>query len=229
MIPSAIRCTTLPIDSRFCVLAPGERVNEIADACRSAALGFAWGTHHPHAFGRRELARWLAGPYARAVASTRQHRPSGTLRIVAPRPLEEATIEALVRTARAETLRFLRSAWSWTYDGAAARAAIDEGLVVGIADEESNLGYGAIDRPGMRLVDRVCSLFVADYLTRPADYAAFAICLGCEGATFDGGLYHEACARPRLRTVLRRRAVRELVLPEPMDRDEVDELAQPRW
>jgi hypothetical protein len=54
---------------------------------------------------------------------------------------------------------------------------------------------------------------VADYLTRPGDYAAFAVCEDCDGATFDGGLYHEDCMRPRSRTVLRHRAVHELVLP----------------
>ena len=67
----------------------------------------------------------------------------------------------------------------------------------------------------MRLVDRVRSLFFADYLTRPGDYAAFAVCEDCEGATFDGALYHVGCTRPRTRTVLRRRVPRELLLPLP--------------
>jgi hypothetical protein len=82
-----------------------------------------------------------------------------------------------------------------------------------MVDDAFAIGYAPVDAPAMRLVDRVRSLFVADYLTRPADYAAFAVCDECEGATFDGALYHESCARPRLRTVLRRRRARDVLLP----------------
>jgi len=198
-------------DSRFCMLLPGCRVRDVADACRSAALGFAWGAHL--GWGRRELARWLIGPYAHAAAATRSLRRSGTLRTAASGPLDEETVADLLVLTHERIIEVLRGAWTWRHDPAAARASIDEGLVVGIADETSDLGYGPIDTPGMRLFDRVRSLFVADYLTRPADFAAFAVCDDCAGATFDGGLYHVDCMRPRTRTVLRRRVPRELVLP----------------
>ena len=78
-------------DSRLCTLLPGIRVSDVADSCRSAALGFAWSAHH--GWGRRELARWLVGPYAQAAASTRSLRASGLRRAVTHRPLDEATIE----------------------------------------------------------------------------------------------------------------------------------------
>jgi len=133
--------------------------------------------------------------------------------VAVSRPLEEATITELLVTTHRELIDLLRGAWEWSPDPASARASIDQGLVAGIVDVQSELGYGAVDRPGMRLLDRVRSLFVADYLTRPADYAAFAICDDCDGATFDGGLYHVDCARPRSHTVLRRRVPRELMLP----------------
>ena len=191
-------------DSRFCLLLPGSRVRDVADACRSAALGFAWSAHH--GWGRRELARWLVGPYAHAVAATRLLRASGPRLAVVHRPLDEAEVEELLVRARADVLDVLRSAWSWAHDTATTRAWLDEGLLAGIADEASDLGYAPVDRAGMRLVDRVRSLFLADYLTRPSDYAAFAVCDDCDGATFDGGLYHRDCARPPGRTVLRRRA-----------------------
>ena len=195
-------------DSRLCALLPGIRVNDVADACRSAALGFAWSAHH--GWGRRELARWLAGPYAQAAAPTRSLRSSGLRRAVIHRPLDEATIEDLLTAARAEIIEMLRSVWSWTDDAAFVRARIGEGMVAGIVDESSGLGFAPVDNPNMRLVERVRSLFVADYLTRPADYAAFAVCDDCDGATFDGGLYHVDCTRPRGRTVLCRRVPREL-------------------
>jgi hypothetical protein len=201
-------------DGRLCPLLPGIRVADVADACRSAALGFAWSAHN--GWGRRELARWLVGPYAHAVAATRVLRASGTRPAVVHRELDEQAIDELLATARGEILEMLRGVWSWTHDARSARARIGEGLVAGIVDEASELGFAPIDNVRMRLVDRVRSLFVADYLTRPGDYAAFAVCDDCEGATFDGGLYHEDCMRPRSHSytaTLRHRAVREVVLP----------------
>lgn len=202
---------TVSSDARLCSLLPGIRVTDVADACRSAALGFAWSAHHD--WGRRGLARWLVGPYAHAVAATRSLRASGTRRAVVHRALDEETIDELLGSARAEIIEMLRGVWSWTSDAAAARARITEGLVAGIVDEASDFGYAPIDDVRMRLVDRVRSLFVADYLTRPGDYAAFAVCDDCDGATFDGGLYHTDCTRPRS-TVLRRRVPRAIALPD---------------
>ncbi len=145
-------------ESRLCALLPGIRVSEVADACRSAALGFAWSAHH--GWGRRELARWLVGPYAQAAAATRSLRTSGLRRAVVHRPLAEDRIEELLATARAEIIETLRSVWSWTDDATFARARISEGLVAGIVDETSGLGFAPVDNPNMRLVERVRSLFV---------------------------------------------------------------------
>lgn len=198
---SSLECST---DSRLVELEPGVRVRDVADACRSAALGFAWSAHH--GWGRRELARWLVGPYARAASATRAFRLSGTRRAVVHRPLDEERIADLLVDTRSDVVEILRGAYTWTHDASAARACIDEGLVAGIIDHTSDFGYAPIDGLSMRLVDRVRSLFIADYLTRPADYAAFAVCSDCEGATFDGGLYHVDCTRPRSHRALRRRA-----------------------
>jgi hypothetical protein len=198
-------------ETRFCTLAPGDRVRDVADACRSAALGFAWSAHQ--GWGRRELARWLVGPYATAAAATRSMRPSGMRRAVTYRPVEEDAVTSLLVATHARIIAEIRTIWSWSYDAGSARAWIDEGLVVGIIDEQSELGYAPVDAPGMGLTDRVRSLFVADYLTRPADYARFVVCNDCDGATFDGALVHVDCARPRPNTVLRRRVPRDLVLP----------------
>lgn len=200
-----------PSDARLCPLLPGIRVADVADACRSAALAFAWSAHN--GWGRRELARWLVGPYAHAVAATRALRGSGMRAAVERCAIDEETIGGLLATTHAETIGMLRGIWSWTNDAAAVRARIGEGLVAGIVDEASELGFAPVDNVRMRLVERVRSLFVADYLSRPGDYAAFAVCDDCDGATFDGGLYHEDCMRPRSQIVLRHRAVRQVVLP----------------
>lgn len=209
---------------RCCALLPGIRIADVADACRSAGLGFAWSAHH--GWGRRELARWLVGPYAHAAAATRSLSTSGMRRpAVAKRALDDNAIEDLLARSRVEIIEMLRSVWSWKSDAAFVRARIDEGIIAGVTDETSGLGFAPVDGIGMRLVDRVRSLFVADYLTRPADYATFALCDDCDGATFDGGLYHVDCARPRprRRTALRHRAPRELVLPADFASPELDD------
>lgn len=179
---------------RICSLLPGIRVRDVADACRSAALTFA--AHGPRDWSRRELADWLVGPYAQAVAPTRSLRVSGTRRAVVHRPVDEASVQELLTAARTEVIEVVRAAWSWKHDAASVRASVEEGLVVGVVDAAgAELGYAPVDSARMRLADRVRSLFVADYLTRPTDYAFFAICRECDGPTFDGGLSHLDCTR----------------------------------
>lgn len=184
------------MDSRLCSLLPGCRVGDVADSCRSAALAFAWSAHH--GWGRRELGRWLVGPYAQAAGATRALRPSGTRRAaVTHRPLDDELIAELLGDVRREILETLRNAWTWRADPAFARVQVGEGLVAGVIDETSELGYAPVDIAGMRLVDRVRSLFVADYLTRPRDYAGFVVCEECDGATFDSDEHQTECSRQR--------------------------------
>ncbi|MBX3192949.1 MAG: hypothetical protein KF819_38545 [Labilithrix sp.] len=197
--------------TRFCMLPPGTRVRDVADACRSAALGFAWGAH---VWGRRELARWLAGPYATAVAATRPlampvsliPRPIVTR---TPRSVSEASVVELVAEAHARLMRTLRTAHDWRTNGELAREMVDAGLVAGVMDDGSAIGYAPINGHRMRLVERVASLFIADYLTRAGDYATFEICDECASATFDAYGHVEQCPgapRSAPRSVLRRRA-----------------------
>jgi len=188
------------------LLSPGHRVSDIADACRSAALAFAWCAHR--AWSRRELARWLIGPYAAAISQphdTRVRRVAGDAG-----PLEEDAVSELLVRAHGQVLDALRSVHSWKDDACFARDMVTGGFVIGVIDEVDSIGYAPVDVWNMRLVDRVRSLFVADYLTRPNDYASFVICEGCQGATFDGGESHRVTCgdeldAPASTTRLRRR------------------------
>jgi hypothetical protein len=180
---------------RVCSLLPGIRVHDVAEACRNAALGFALNAQQ--GWGRPELARWLVGPYAEAVAATRSLRVSGTRAAVVHRPVEEDTIQELLGTTRTEVLELLRAAPTWTHDGASVRASLDEGLVAGIVDEASDLGFAPLDSGRMRLAARVRSLFIADYLTRPRDYESFTICTHCDTATFDAEAHRAECTHPQ--------------------------------
>jgi hypothetical protein len=85
---------------------------------------------------------------------------------------------------------------------------IDEGFVVGVVDESSAIGYAPLDAFDMRLVDRVRSLFVADFLTRPADYDRFSVCESCGAATFDAVESHEGICGGRATRSQRRRTLR---------------------
>lgn len=194
------------VETRCVALDAGMTVKDVADACRSAALGFAWGADR--GWTKRELARWLVGPYARAVAPSVAVRSGMRRAPVARRPIEDETIAALLHRAHAYLLDGLRAAASWRRDAAFAREMIDEGFVVGVVDASSAIGYAPVDASDMRLVDRVRSLFVADFLTRPEDYARFVVCDTCGGATFDGAVSHGAACEGRGVIALRRRSAR---------------------
>lgn len=216
----------LPLESRRCPLPPTWRVKDVVDAARSAALGFAWGANH---WERRDLARWLAGPYAHALAPTRHiRRPPGP-RVVRDEPIPAAHIQELLVRAHTRTVELLRDVGSWCSDAFTARSAVDAGLVVGVSDDAGGIGFAPAATPYMRLVDRVQSLFLADFLTRPHEYTSFGVCEACEAVTFEANALHEGCTNvgfvveaPPSRVVLRRRptlvgvgaeAPRTLILP----------------
>ncbi len=192
------------VETRCVALDAGMTVKDVADACRGAALGFAWGADR--GWGKRELARWLVGPYARAVAPSRAAR-SGVRRAAGTKRVDEEVVAELLRRSHAYLLDGLRAAASWRRDAAFAREMIDEGFVVGVVDESSAIGYAPVDAFDMRLVDRVRSLFVADFLTRPQEYARFVVCDTCGGATFDGAISHGGACEGRGVIALRRRSV----------------------
>jgi hypothetical protein len=160
-------------------------VKDQVDACRSAGLAFVWCARA--SWGKRELARWLVEPYTRAVDATREPL------VACPpsqRSLDESTIQELLARSHQQVIALLRKVRTWKADERFARQMVDRGVVLGVMDDESAIGYGPVAAAGMRLSERVAALFVADFLTRPKDYAHFRICDDCEGATFDDGTLH---------------------------------------
>lgn len=183
-------------EARLRLLPPGRRMKDQADACRSAGLAFAWCARA--SWGKRELARWLVGPYSRAIEAT---RATAVARSAAPRSIPVEAVHALLARSHAHVIAILRACSSWRGDDGFARRMIEGGLVVGVMDAEFAIGYAPVATPNMRLVDRVTSLFVADFLTRPADYARFRICDACSAIMFDGGAEHdEVCLGPSRRS-----------------------------
>lgn len=203
--------STLPPDAQLVAVPSGARVKDVADACRSAALAFAW---NARLWTKRDLAMWLVGPYARAACPGRADAPPASR--TRAQAIDEATISEIVDGAHTSVLDALRRAWSWRYDAGFARDLVDAGLVVGVVDEEGSSGYAPVDAPDLRLVDRVRSLFFADYLTRPYDWTSFAVCAGCGAATFDHATHERECGGARISLRGRTSA------PAPEDDDEID-------
>jgi hypothetical protein len=180
-------------ETRCVQLAPGRSVRDVSHACRSAALAFAWCAK---AWQKRDLARWLTGPYANAIAVTNGISITTTKRFVGgPRArIDDDSIRSLLDRSHQQLLSLLRSVQAWKGEAGFAKSMVDAGLVIGVIDyDDSSLGFAPVSVPEMRLVDRVRSLFIADYLTSPSDYASFRVCTACEGATFDAD--HGDCQR----------------------------------
>lgn len=168
--------------ARCRLLHSGWRVADVADACRTAALLFTTGAC---TWGKRELAHWLVGPYRRAIELANDASKTKAPRVRAEAPVDETSVTALLARAHAQVVTWLRTCGTWKDSSGFAREMIDSRLVVGVIDAESGLGYAPAAPSDMRLVDRVRSLFVADYLTRPEHWARFRVCDLCGRPTFD--------------------------------------------
>jgi hypothetical protein len=99
--------------------------------------------------------------------------------------VETGAVERILLNTRERILEMLATnPRTWESSSGVARAAVDSGLVVGVHDGIGGIGYSPLDAPGMRMFDRVASLFIADYLTRPRDYDSLSICADCGEVSF---------------------------------------------
>jgi hypothetical protein len=181
---------TVAAQDRFVRLEKGVHVLDVADAAREAALAFV--SMSGGGWGRRELASWLVESYEPATVVPRAGAKRSAVNASGDGiDLREDEIVRVVARARRHALDLVATAsTSWRGEGF-AREMVDAGLVVGVSDELGALGYAPVRRPGMRLADRVVSLFLADFLSRPADYDAMRICRSCSMASFDDCDVHE--------------------------------------
>jgi hypothetical protein len=115
--------------------------------------------------------------------------------------VSEKSVGRIVESARDRVIQLVLSALRTWKEAGFAREMIDCGLVVGVCDAHGSLGYAPADRAELRLVDRVASLFVADYLTRPRDYESLVMCASCGLPSFSWDRVHgpgcEGDAPPR--------------------------------
>ena len=140
-------------------------------------------------WGKRDLARWLTGSYAQAT----RHCQHGERTLVAdgmepaPVSIDPQRIDELLTTTRGRILAALEKAA--LSDGALdlADEMIDRGFVRRAMDEDGMEVWVPVDGARMRLVDRVRTLFVADYLDDPVTYRSLYVCHRCEAVVFDEG------------------------------------------
>jgi hypothetical protein len=150
------------------VLPLGVEVRSVALECRTAALAFLRGSE----WGKRQLATWLVTRY-RPVASLAaqagqdydQAPPS-----VPPSSRLDATGGALagvIREAKQRTLSSIEAALA--IETSIAVEELDN--VARVQDLMGVRGWVPLDRPRMRLSERVVSLVTAHRLTFPSEFA----------------------------------------------------------
>lgn len=209
-------------------LVTGFTVDDIAEACRSAALELLRGVRS--GWGKRELGEWLVGPYHQLSmlrfppTLTRSPSSSGVFprAQVRPHPVREPDVVKVMWEAREEALRAIDR---FETRDSSAEAFVwrlqSRGLLARIEDESGARGLVPNEIPRQHLSDRVLSLLACDYVARPLDYEdRVTICRKCGAVTFAesartnrecGEHVNESGERPRVRLL-------------ELDLDEVDEV-----
>lgn len=179
-------------------LPDGVTVLDVAEACRRATISFASSTV-PDAEEKRALATWLVGPYRELCSfvslpafggsattgdRSRVATPSRQERIAMPVRTEQ--VKELYALARAHVLGVIRGMGRVEGDLSFSVAAVGDGWIEKCRDESGRLGWVPVDRPKMRLTERVLSLVAVDYLLRPAEWlGTVVVCDVCGTIDFD--------------------------------------------
>jgi hypothetical protein len=187
----AANVLTLPTRHRSAALIPilkNRASTDVADLCRSAALGFLANARD---WNKADLAEWLQESYRPLVIGVpkpaRKMTPAyGTPVSIAPTPsvLPEA-LAGILENAHTEVLGMLRDLQAARSSLDAGRAFIANNVVTRCIDDTGVAGWVAVSHKSSRLAERVMSLFAADFLARPWDYQYdLEICECCENVAF---------------------------------------------
>jgi hypothetical protein len=181
------------VEDRFRVLPNGVAARDIVEAARGAGLAFVVGS--AFGWGAAQLRSWLVLDYEPAVVWTRvadgraPHDPIAGL--------DEVDVATLVDSARDRMMRMLLTARVNWKPATFARDMIDARLAVAVYDRDGEEAYAPAVHADMRLIDRVMSLFVSDYLSRPADYDRIVSCDACGEVAIGTAPRHLCwCAEP---------------------------------
>jgi hypothetical protein len=173
-------------------LVGGFTIDDVAEACRSAAIDFLDGVRD--GWGKRELAAWLVGPYHQlsllrcsadelAFAEVVDHAPRSS----SPKRVAEQDVETTMRDARDQVLKIVQR---FAAGDPSAETFVwrvrSRGALSRVEDETGRVGLVPNEAPTQRLVERILSLIASDYVARPLDYEErVTICSTCKTLTFD--------------------------------------------
>lgn len=172
----------------------------VADDCRHAALAFMRGTQT--GWARSDLVAWLLGPYWKATRHISEDVWAELDELTAK--ADEARVTAvLVRTREEIFERLQRAADDFSY-ATFASAIVDTNLVANVVDESGSSGFVPCRLLGLTLVERVTSLFAADFLARSDDYVGLWTCDDCGGVGIGtAGEHTPGCEGVRIQSAIR--------------------------
>lgn len=193
-----------PVRQFLPVLPRGTSAAELADQCRSAALGFSAGAER---WGKAELAAWLEGSYRPLTLGMPEITDEAPLSRLGPawapsiRPpsnvvamLDARKVEDVIVRARDAAVGVLRSLTCQSSVADFGSFAIRSGLVHRCIDEAGAPGWAPRAKTRLKLADRVLSVFAADCLARPWDYETLlTVCGDCAAVTLVEGWEPGAC------------------------------------
>lgn len=154
----------------------------LAQDCRSAALSLMTGV--ARGWDKLDLALWLTGPYAQAA----RHATHGERVVVGGGTTGEVdpiAVERLLTRVRGQVLASLEKASLDLGTLEFTGEMVDRGLVREVTDAEGRSAWVPVDRPRLRLKDRLQALFAADNLNMPYSYVELFVCHRCEAVVFD--------------------------------------------
>jgi hypothetical protein len=141
-----------------CRLPRGLEILDVADACRKAAIELVTITDT----SQRAVAEWRDGLYGSLVTIIEPAPPRA--------PLRAYEVIEMPAFARAYVLGVIRGMAREPHDVAFTVAAMQDGWIERCCDSFGRPGWVPVDRPNMRLSERVLSLVAADYLVRPDEW-----------------------------------------------------------
>jgi hypothetical protein len=140
-------------------------LTDVADACRTAVSRFL-----ALPLEKRPLSEWLVGPYAQATSFVPRRRPTSIPPPSSRGPVSPSErIEDIVAHAQAEAHATIGAAATGGPEALVARLP-SLVHVLRVEDAFGARGFAPIDAPRMKLNERILSLILADFLTRPDDF-----------------------------------------------------------
>lgn len=183
---------SLHVDLHF--LPENVRTDDVVRRTRHAAEVFL--TSATNEWGRGRLRSWLIVEYGMATEWTRDDDAAPWVAQFAR--LDDASARALVEDARRRIGNMLREEAATWLDrrDELARATSARGLVTCVTDCNGREAYAPAARADLGLIERVASLFIADFLSHPDDYRNLGACSACGEIGLGGRVRHaKACVR----------------------------------